>query len=325
MYPSITISNIKISCYSICALVGIIAFIVYFRLVVDKIEKIDRKSANRLFFCCLIGFAALVIFAAIFDSLFHSIEASVEAGYLIIEIYGITWLGGVVGMIATMLFCIHKLVPYYKGREVELFSLIFPGIILGHAFGRIGCFLGGCCYGMQVDSFLSVVFPSGSPAALQYPAADGNSLPVLPTQLFESVFEFMLFLICIVFYRKAKYRYLSIYCLSYGVFRFVLEFFRGDDRGSTGFLLSPAQFLCLFTVAFGIMLIVYQNQKGFASIRTKCQVWQKEASDRKQLDGIKDQYRHSIDELAVLKFQLESGKLNQEDYEKKKKETIEKL
>jgi len=97
------------------------------------------------------------------------------------------------------------------------FDLSAPYILLGHAVGRIGCFLNGCCYGI-VDPVHGMVFPGGE-----------DQLPHLPTQLWEMVGDFALFFM-LIWARRWTLRYswltLALYGLTYGILRFVIEFWR---------------------------------------------------------------------------------------------------
>ncbi len=109
----------------------------------------------------------------------------------------------------------------------EGMRLIVPSILIAHFFGRLGCSLRGCCWGkMLVFGELSLMFPARE---------------------LEAVFLLVMFF---VLSKKAYFKRLPVYLFSYGVFRFVLEFFRGDDRGSLFGMsfLSPSQFVCLVLI-----------------------------------------------------------------------------
>ena len=132
---------------------GVIAYAIhmYFSLKKDgKSVFVIEKSIS----VSIISFAVMGLFAFLFNSLFHSIEE----GRIVLG--GITWAGGVVGAFPAFVIITHLLIKEERGNEINFFSLVVPGIVLGHAFGRIGCFMAGCCYGKEVDGFLSVIFKS---------------------------------------------------------------------------------------------------------------------------------------------------------------------
>ena len=114
------------------------------------------------------------------------------------------------------------------------------GVPLGHAFGRIGCFLNGCCYGRPTEAPWGVC------------VADAHRHPV---QLYEAVLLAVLYLGLNAFARRrpAAGRGLAVYLAGYGGIRFLLEFLRGDDRQRWSWL-SVAQWISLAMLAAGIWI-----------------------------------------------------------------------
>ena len=146
--------------------------------------------------------------------------------------------GGILaGFLTCWLFCRRR-----GERFLVWMDLLFPSVALAQGFGRLGCFLAGCCYGKTTSSCLGVVFPSGSSA----PAG----VALWPTQLFSAAGDFLLAAVLLLYdLRKHPDGGVGIlYLLLYGVGRFLLEFLRDDPRGSVG-VLSTSQFLSLFAVA----------------------------------------------------------------------------
>ena len=272
MFPVWKIGPFELPMFSLMVFLGVMTFTFLSIYLVEKREKTDAKTVNRLLIAAAIGFAALFVFAFLFDGIFHSIEEGK------LSFGGITWLGGVVGGFPVFLLMIHLLCPKCRGRATYYFGLFIPGLALAHGIGRIGCFLGGCCHGEPTDSFLGIVFPFDSPAWESYPNADGSaSLPVLPTQLFEVVFELVLFVVLMATYKKSKKHFLPIYLLSYATFRFVIEFIRGDDRGATGIFLSPSQLLSLLIIQVAVFLLLFERGVTFPPLKRKIARWQKAA------------------------------------------------
>lgn len=152
--------------------------------------------------------------------------------------------GGIIGgTIGGYLYC-----KKYKLNFLEYFDLLVPSVALAQAFGRIGCFYAGCCYGSVTDSPIGITFPVNSLA----PAG----IPLIPTQLFSSVFDFILFFVLITFARKKKTNgeVASLYLILYSIGRFIIEIFRGDlIRGSVG-TLSTSQFISILVFIVGITL-----------------------------------------------------------------------
>lgn len=195
------------------------------------------------------------------------------------------WKGGLVfqGAIPPAIaFCVYYV--YKKGIPIWTFAdVVCPYVPLAHAFGRMGCFMYGCCYGHRTDVPWGVSFPkitdasgtiTGSPAFLDHAARFGVppdaswSYPVHPTQLYSAA---GLVILCGLLLLLRRYGHLfngitfPAYLGLYGVFRFIVEFYRGDQNptGLASGLLSDQQIFSLFAVVGSIILgvIMYLHQK----------------------------------------------------------------
>lgn len=178
------------------------------------------------------------------------------------------WEGGLVfygGLILSLIVFVCWVKAKGAGflRTADLFAVVLP---LGHAFGRIGCFFYGCCYGKISESSLAVVFPRHSPAWFEQVnsgliAVDAQcSLPVLPTELFESALLFVLFTVLLLVYRRFKSFTAGLYLSGYGVLRFCMEYLRGDPRAAVG-PFSIGQTISFGIVALGIGILMYGREE----------------------------------------------------------------
>ena len=311
MFPFLKIGMFKIPMFATMIFFGLVGYTLLTIYIFEKKEKQAQKTTNRILMVSAVGVAACGRFAFLFNSLFHSIKE----GRLVLG--GITWLGGIFGAFPIITIGIHFFCPRIKGNALFYFNLLIPAIALAHGFGRVGCFLGGCCFGGVTDSFLGVQFPVGSHAAHLYPAPDGRSLPLYPTQLFEAVFELTVFAVMMIFYKKLKEHFLETYCFGYGVFRFLIEFLRGDNRGATGFALSPSQLMSILLIAVGVLLILYRKNKIFKKLYAKMEAYRKETelnggygySDikgiLKRLKGLQDEGIITAEEYATAQEKLQ--------------------
>ena len=135
-----------------------------------------------------------------------------------------------------------------KGRSLALWSnLTAPAIALFHTFGRIGCFLGGCCYG--IPSAWGVTYRHS-------PVVEANGISRFPVQLVEAAWNLILFLLLSRLLRQGKGRLLPLYLALYAPARFLLEFLRGDSYRGIFFGLSTSQWisLLLFPAALFFLL-----------------------------------------------------------------------
>ena len=166
---------------------------------------------------------------------------------------GMVFYGGLIGAFPGM-FIGAKLV---KAETGEYLPALVPCVPLGHAFGRIGCFLGGCCYGRPTDRWYGIAFA--------HPASDAPvGVPLVPVQLIESLLLILLFIfMCLLAKKRRKAEIiLGAYFLLYGLIRFFLEYLRFDGiRGRFG-ALSTSQWISLPLAALGILLI-FSAKRGF--------------------------------------------------------------
>ncbi|MFH1862619.1 MAG: prolipoprotein diacylglyceryl transferase [bacterium] len=125
---------------------------------------------------------------------------------------GMVLLGGVISAFLVSIIFIRR----RKLRFWQMADLIAPALILGIGLGRIGCFANGCCYGEPTHSCLGVVFPPTSPAGSHFPGT-----PVLPTQLLEAVWSFLLFggLLFAERWKKFDGYTFALFLIGYAIFR----------------------------------------------------------------------------------------------------------
>lgn len=178
------------------------------------------------------------------------------------------WKGGLVfyGGLAAALLVLAAWCAVKKPDVLALMDTLAVGVPLGHAFGRIGCFCYGCCWGEVSHSALAVTFPARSPVwcaqvheGLVGPLS-ASSLPVLPTQLFEAAFLFGLFAFLLWLHRRKGAYVVASYFVLYGIWRFAIEFLRSDERPSA-LGLSSAQLFSIPLVAAGVALFIWSLKR----------------------------------------------------------------
>ncbi|MEW6215191.1 MAG: prolipoprotein diacylglyceryl transferase [Nitrospirota bacterium] len=179
-----------------------------------------------------------------------------------IEIFKI-WEGGLV-FYGGILFTVPIAVWYIKKNAFGVWStadLFAPSIAIGHAIGRLGCFVAGCCYGKPAE---------GLPWAVTFTNPESLArigIPLHPTQLYESAGELINFLILIILrkYKSFNGQLFLTYLLLYSVLRFIVEFFRGDvSRGFITPHLSLSQGISILMYLVAIVgLIILRRKKSF--------------------------------------------------------------
>ena len=211
--------SITIPTYVLIATIGAIIAALFLYLRAEKYE---------------IGFSTLLIYAAVSgitlligSKIVFAIGSIplMENGITFMKILrrfisgGIVFYGGMLGFIGGV-FILSRI---RKDNSFTMLNFFAPAIPLFHAFGRLGCFFGGCCYGVE--------------ASWGFPMAADIFVSRFPVQLAESLCNVIIFIvICNAEKKKASdANLLLIYLFMYSVCRFILEFFRGDkERGLWG-------------------------------------------------------------------------------------------
>jgi phosphatidylglycerol---prolipoprotein diacylglyceryl transferase len=259
MYPFLLpeIFNYTIAMYDLFIIIGVGFMLLYIIHRFEKNDGFSRQQTNRLLILIVLSLLFALMFSFLLDGIFHSIQEGELA-------FGsINFLGALIGGFAAFLLLMKY---FYKDENKDLRKIantVITGVVLAHAIGRIGCFFAGCCYGVPTESFLGVVFPHGH-AHLEFP---GESL--YPTQLFEAGFLFILFIL-LNKVKSFKNKEVEVYLVGYGVWRILIEFIRGDDRGvllplfSTEYNVfpTPSQFISFFMIIFGIYLVYQRRNKA---------------------------------------------------------------
>jgi phosphatidylglycerol:prolipoprotein diacylglycerol transferase len=160
------------------------------------------------------------------------------------------------GLIAAVVVCIYQL----RKHKLPLWTsadLFAPGIALGYMVGRLGCLMAGCCFGKETTVAWAITFTD--------PAANLNvgtplNVPLHPTQVYESVAGLGIFLALIALERRGRGfpgRTFWMFVLLYAVSRFVIEFYRGDDRGFVFNAVSTSQAISLVLVPLSLIMLWY--------------------------------------------------------------------
>lgn len=154
---------------------------------------------------------------------------------------GLSWHGGViVGIISIYLFARKEKLPFRDISDLSMISGLF-----GLAFGRVGCFLHGCCYGKTTGLPWGTVFP------------DQGMIPRHPTQIYECILDLLILFILIYLWKRNKFggevtcAFIGLYSLA----RFIVEFFR--ENSSSSELLGPLFLSLNLAQIFSIILIIF--------------------------------------------------------------------
>lgn len=255
MYPVLFESGaVTLYSYGFMIAIGIVAGMSYLIIAGKKEVGLSFDQANTLF---LLIFLAAVVGGKLF--LFFE-----DPGYYLDEPRQLFTGRGFV-FYGSFLLAIPTMWWFFKSRKLDPHKMLDVMAIttcLVHMFGRMGCFLAGCCYGRVTESSFGVIYTD--PQCY----ADPLHTPLLPVQLFESVYILIVMIFLLFLKRRKSFDgqlFLS-YLILYGAGRIVLEFFRGDTgRGFVFFnQVSHSQLIALCVIAVVTLVYVRRSKQRVA-------------------------------------------------------------
>ncbi|MDR2822745.1 MAG: prolipoprotein diacylglyceryl transferase [Acholeplasmatales bacterium] len=241
MYPYL-FGNENLEMYYIFIGIGIISAFIIFRHLTSLFD-IPTNIYN--FYMKLgavsifLGFAFAISFQQVYNYI-HFIKSGEEFSF-----QGMTFFGGLIGGVLTFVLGTY----FFGGREHKnvfwkVCNLGALSIVVAHFFGRIGCTFAGCCYGIETDSIIGMYFHT-------------VENKVLPTQLMEAIFLLLVSIFMIILLKKKKEKYLLIfYGFSYSIWRFIIEYYRGDERGDFLPFFSPSQWQSILLFIVSLIITV---------------------------------------------------------------------
>ena len=243
MYPYEIIFGMNL--YDIFLAIGVISALLFARIFADR----DKTSAKLFNFILANGIVAIILgycSAVGAQAIYNWLDGE---EFKISATTGATFLGGLIGGVVTFLigYFFVGIFIFEDKENVKYFPRLLDvaaaSITSAHGFGRLGCLMVGCCYGARTDAWYGIYHVD-------------LGMKVVPIQLFEAIFLFVLCAIVVVLLVKKIPGAMALYMVSYGAWRFIIEFFRDDDRGSTFVkFLTPSQLVSV--IMFSCAAIVY--------------------------------------------------------------------
>ena len=261
MLPYINVFGKEFSTYMLCALAGILVSGFYVCKTAKKRGHDDNDyiifmlvAAVGVFFGghIMYGITQIQAFIEIVTHLSKYITSfSSFIGMFMYVFGGSVFYGGLLGGMAVCII-------YGKKKKLDLseYSDICAGVVpLFHCFGRIGCFLGGCCYGIESSFGFTVHGNELNPSI--------NDVQRFPVQLLEAVLNLALFFLLAYLLRKGvlKGRLFALYLIIYSVIRFFDEFLRGDTYRGFLFGLSTSQIISILLFIGAVLFFIVKSPK----------------------------------------------------------------
>ena len=270
MFTGFEIFGFTVYMYGLLITIGaaVGTLIVVFRKNYRSIQKTDIfYSLCYALVGVLIGSKLLFVLVSLGDIItyinsdyfsFRDLTSFIGSGFVF---YG-GLLGGILGL--------YIYTKRFKLSFIDMLDTVIVGVPLVHAFGRIGCFCAGCCYGIPFHQPIGMIFKD-SPFA--------PKVPLLPIQLYEACFNILIFIILLLYSRKLNTsghkesnklkeskgkmmtkgpnspgRITALYLILYSIGRFVLEFFRYDEMRGILFSLSTSQYISILLFIIGMII-----------------------------------------------------------------------
>ena len=256
MLPYLHIFGVQIPMYGLCMATAMLLSV----LLSCIRAKRRGRSVDRLLTIALAAIVCGVLGAKIlyfivtysWDEFVESVKAN-GASFLLDG--GLVFYGGLIGGVAGAFIG----AAFTRCRLSDYSDSVVPTLPLAHAIGRMGCFCAGCCYGKVTESWIGVCFPSSVTGL-------AANVRVIPTQLIESGLNLVLFIALLIFTRKERRGFTSlfVYLIAYGVERFLLEYLRGDEiRGIFG-LFSTSQWISIALIIVSVIALaaIHRKEKG---------------------------------------------------------------
>lgn len=254
MHPYVTIFGHIIGSYAIMSFIAIVISALMAVFYFSKFYNINKEDVFYAFLFaligCFLGAKLLYIFINLPILIQYILAGKFSDIYLSLIRGGLVFYGGLFGTI----FGLWIYAKTFNISFKTLFFIAVPVIPLFHSIARIGCFLAGCCYGIEYHGFGSVIFQKTPYARI--------GIPLFPTQLIESACNMIIFLILFITYKKFKgtFKTCALYCILYSITRFTLEFFRGDVERGIIIGLSTSQWISIILFIIGIILIIKEKK-----------------------------------------------------------------
>ena len=257
-FNSIGYRIFEIPAYFFCAFSGAVVAICAFIILLSS-KKYNLQQQIKALAISILG---LVICARLFGCatcIYKAIGNGESVTLDTIKNTGIVFYGGLIGMLITYNVCIRsRLITQKDYHILDVLAVTFP---LFHTIARIGCFLAGCCYGIERETPLSVKYTN---------LENGVNVTAMriPVQLIEAGFNFVLFIYLLILVKKDEWKTKHIlyrYLLIYSTMRFFLEFIRGDTARGVICGISFSQ-----VIAVGIWIFVIIRMINTKRIKEEC-------------------------------------------------------
>ena len=256
MHPKlISIGSFYIPTYGVLVALGFLAGLWMTMRLARRTGVNPERAMSLAIYCAIAGVVGAKLLSFVLDFGYYSLHPSEMFSLSTLQAGGV-FSGGLILAVIVAWYYTRK----HKMPGLETTDAFAPGIALGHAIGRLGCFSAGCCFGVLCDKPWAVTFTN--PFVHQMFDTPIH-LPLHPTQLYEAFAEAVIFVVLLLQFRKAHKPGWAIgwYLVLYSAARFWIEFYRAHEQALIG-PFSATQWIALAMLGAGIWLVARAQGEG---------------------------------------------------------------
>lgn len=258
MFPKlISIGSFYIPTYGVLVALGFLAGLTVTMRLAKRVGLPAEKITNLAVYCAMAGIAGAKLFMFLFDLGDYLRNPGQIFTLETLQAAGVFHGGFIVALLVALFYIRKQSLPILTTMDV-----FAPGVAIGQAIGRLGCFAAGCCWGRECDLPWGVHFRSDFAAPVPLDKA------LHPVQLYESAADLLIFAFL---FRQASRPHkpgqvIGLYLVLYSAARFVIEFFREHEQALVG-PFSLTQWLALALLALGAVILTFGRQPSTVTLR----------------------------------------------------------
>ena len=256
MYPKlISVGSFFIPTYGVLVAIAFLTALFLASRLATRAGLDKERITNLGIYCALMGLLGAKLLMIAFD--WNRLPASEIFSLATLQAAGVFHGGLIAAILFAVVYTRRFQMPWLHTADV-----FAPGIAIGHAIGRMGCFMAGCCYGKVCDR----------PWAVTFTNTEANSMsntplfqPLHPTQLYEAAAEVLVFAALMWMWRKPHRpgQIIGAYLILSSALRFWIEFYRFHEQALPFNLpFSLTQWISLALIAAGAMVLLYAKPRA---------------------------------------------------------------
>ncbi len=256
MFPKLfSIGSFSVPTYGVLVALGFLAGLFIALRLGKRIGLPSEPLTNLALYCALGGIVGAKLFMFMFDWQYYRQNPHEIFSLSTLQAAGVFHGGFIAALLVAVYYIRQQRLPFWQ--TLDCFA---PGIALGHAIGRIGCFAAGCCWGRQCDLPWGVRFHTDQAAPVPL------DVPLHPAQLYESAANLLIFALLyrLFQHRQRPGQIFGLYLVLYSTARFVVEFYRNHEQSLIAGL-SLTQWIAAGLFVLGVAVLSRSRQTAFVA------------------------------------------------------------